>query len=391
VTPSRPSPTARSRAPRADRALSGETRIVAAAEVPYLRHAPERLTTEHLLASAFVSAIRAAGLERDEVDGLGVASFTLAPDHVADLAWRLGVRARWLMEDTNGGAAAINMLQHARRAIDAGDATTVVLLAGDRFDRESFRRLVDAYNRATADHLAAIPTGGPNALFAHLTQRHMEAKGLVREDYGRLVVAQRDWARKNPLAVYRSELTLAEYLSAPVVAEPLHRYDCVPVVSGSDALVVRRGPHGVAIRALAGLHNADLQEADGLRTGLGDIAGSLWAEADFGPGDVDAMYPYDDYPAMSLIQLDDLGLIPGGDVKRFLAGPLPPISTSGGQLSVGQAGAAGGMHGLVEAVTQLLGRAGERAIDPRRAVVSGYGMVAYRYGTCANAVVLEAT
>jgi acetyl-CoA acetyltransferase len=370
---------------------SGETRIVAAAEVPYLRHVPESVTTEHLLAAAFRSATRAAGLERDEIDGLGVASFTLAPDHVADLAWRLGVRARWLMEDTNGGAAAINMLQHARRAIDAGDASTVVLLAGDRFDRDSFRRLLDGYNRATADHLAPIPTGGPNALFAHLTQRHMDAKGLTREDYGRFVVAQRDWARRNPLAVYRSELTLAEYLSAPVVAEPLHRYDCVPVVSGADGLVLRRSSHGVAIRALAGLHNADLQEGDGLHTGLADIAESLWAEAGFEPGAVDAMYPYDDYPAMSLIQLDDLGLIRGGDVKRFLAGVLPPISTSGGQLSVGQAGAAGGMHGLVEAVNQLLGRADGRSIEARRAVVSGYGMVTYRYGTCANAVVLEAT
>jgi acetyl-CoA acetyltransferase len=356
-----------------------------------VRHVPESVTTEHLLAAAFRSATRAAGLERDEIDGLGVASFTLAPDHVADLAWRLGVRPRWIMEDTNGGASAINMLQHARRAIDAGDASNVVLLAGDRFDHDSFRRLLDGYSRATADHLAPIPTGGPNALFAHLTQRHMDAKGLGREDYGRFVVAQRDWARRNPLAVYRSELTLAEYLSAPTVAKPLHRYDCVPVVSGADGLVLSRSAHGVAIRALAGLHNGDLQEGDGLRTGLAEVAESLWAEAGFGPGDVDAMYPYDDYPAMSLIQLDDLGLIRGGDVQRFLAGALPPISTSGGQLSVGQAGAAGGMHGLVEAVNQLLGRADGRSLDARRAVVSGYGMIAYRYGTCANAVVLEAT
>jgi acetyl-CoA acetyltransferase len=68
-----------------------------------------------------------------------------------------------------------------------------------------------------------------------------------------------------------------------------------------------------------------------------------------------------------------------------------PVNTSGGQLSAGQAGAAGGMHGLVEAVTQLRGEAGERQVrDATRALVSGYGMVEYRYGMCANAVVLEA-
>lgn len=365
-------------------------RIVAAAESPYTRHPTPETTTERLLADAFVRVLREAGLERGDVDGLGVASFTLAPDHVADLAWRLGVRARWLMEDTNGGASALNLLQHAVRAVEAGDARTIVLLAGDRFDRASFRRLVDEYNRATAAHLAPIPLGGPNALFAFLTRRHMEAHGLERADYGRLAVAQRAWAQRNPGAVYREPLTLEEYLAAPVVAEPLHRYDCVPVVSGADAVVVADAEHGVAVRALRALHNADGQDGDGLRTGLAEVADELWEAAGLTPADVGAAYVYDDYPAMALVQLDELGLVPGGELARFLREGALPFNTSGGQLSAGQAGAAGGMHGLVEAVTQLLGRAPGRQLDVRRAVVSGYGMVLYRYGACANAAVLEA-
>lgn len=327
-----------------------------------------------------------AAIDRAQVDGLGVASFTLAPDHVADLTLRLGLRVRWLMEDTNGGASALNMLQHAVRAVEAGDARTIVLLAGDHFSRDSFRALVDEYNRATAEHLAPIPTGGPNALFAHLTQRHMARHGLTREDYGRLVVAQRRWAARNSGAVYRDPLTLEEYLAAPVVASPLHRYDCAPVVSGADAIVVAEAERGVAVRALRGLHDPDLQEGDGLRTGLAEIAAELWDAAALGPGDVDAAYVYDDYPVMALIQLDELGLVPGGDFKRYLRESTLPVNTSGGQLSAGQAGAAGGMHGLVEAVGQLLH--GQR-VQARRAVVSGYGMVLYRYGACANAAVLE--
>jgi acetyl-CoA acetyltransferase len=363
-------------------------RIVAAAESPYTRHPQPEATTEALLADAFLRVLAAAGIERDDVDGLGVASFTLAPDHVADLAWRLGVRPRWLMEDTNGGASALNMLQHAVRAVEAGDAATIVLLAGDRFDGDGFRRLVDSYNRATAEYLAPIPTGGPNAVFAHLTQRYMDARGLAREDFGRLVIAQRAWASRNPGAVYRDPLTMDEYLAAPVVAAPLHRYDCVPVVSGADAIVVAARDTGVAVRSLRALHNADGQQGDGLRTGLADIRDALWRDAGFGPDDVDAAYVYDDYPAMALVQLEELGLV--ADLARFLRESSLPVNTSGGQLSAGQAGAAGGMHGLVEAVTQLLQQADGRTIGARRAVVTGYGMVLYRYGACANAAVLEA-
>lgn len=51
------------------------------------------------------------------------------------------------------------------------------------------------------------------------------------------------------------------------------------------------------------------------------------------------MYPPDDYPAMARIQLDDVGGA-RGDVKRFLARPLPPINTSSAQLPAGQGGAA---------------------------------------------------
>lgn len=362
---------------------------MAAAESPYTRHPSAETTTEALLADAFVRALANADIEHRAVDGLGVASFTLAPDHVADLAWRLGIRARWLMEDTNGGASALNMLQHAVRAVEAGDARTIVLLAGDHFEPGSFRKLVDSYNRATQQYLASIPTGGPNALFALLTQRHMTEHGLTREDYGRLVIAQRAWAAINSRAVYREPITMDQYLAAPVVADPLHRYDCVPVVSGADALVVAEAPSGVAVRSIQALHNGDAQEGDGLQTALKLVADDLWARAGFGSGDVHAAYVYDDYPAMALIQLDDLGLIPEHDVARFLRESELPINTSGGQLSAGQAGAAGGMHGLVEAVTQLLDPTGPRGVGAQRAVVAGYGMVLYRYGACANAAVLE--
>jgi 3-oxoacyl-[acyl-carrier-protein] synthase III len=117
--------------------------IAGAAETEYLRR-PEGRTTHELLALAVRGALADARLEARDVDGLGVASFTIAPDHAADLAWRLGLRLGWLMEDSSGGASALNLLAHAVRAVEAGDANVVVLVAGDVFGRGEFRRLADA-------------------------------------------------------------------------------------------------------------------------------------------------------------------------------------------------------------------------------------------------------
>lgn len=367
--------------------------VVGAAQTPYTRHPPEGTTTETVLADAFARVLEATGVRREDVDGLGVASFTLRPDRAIDFAWKVGVRPRWLMDDGNGGASGIQMIQHAMRALDAGDASTVVLVSGDHFTREDFKSLVDDYNRVTARYLAPIPHGGPNALFAMLTRQQMEAHGLERADYGRLAVAQRRWASMNPNAAFRTPLTLEEYLGSPPVVEPLHRLDCVPVVTGADALVLRAGGEGVRIRALRALHNVDGQEESGLRTGIAAIADDLWRDAGAGPGEMDVISVYDDYPAMAVAQLNDLGCVADGDLRGFLRRvdeERLPVNTSGGQLSAGQAGTAGGTIGLVESVLQLQGRAGERQLEGARlAVATGYGMVLYRYGACANAIVLE--
>jgi acetyl-CoA acetyltransferase len=373
--------------------------LLAGIEVPYVRRG--RIPTSSLLAGAFHAAVARAGLHPRDVDGLGVASFTHAPDRAIDLAWKLALRPRWIMDDGNGGASGLNLLHHAARAVQCGDASIIVLLAGDHFGADDFTRLVENYNQTTRDLLRPLGGGSPNPLFAMLTAQHMDDTGLRREDYGTLVMTQRGWASQNPQAVYRSPMTLEQYLAAPIVSAPLCRFDCVPVVDGANAVVVARRDHprarresAVGIKAMASLHNVDHQEGSGLRTGLADIADGLWRAAGMGPTDIDVASIYDDYPVMVLVQLADLGFFPSEQVYRYvhehIATRKLALNTSGGQLSAGQAGAACSLHGLVEAMTQLQGHAGARQVgNARHALVTGYGMVEYRYGMCSTALILE--
>lgn len=371
--------------------------IIGTGQSAYARKALAETTTEKILAQATQAALADADLTVTDIDGLGVASFTLDPDHAIDLAWKLGISANWLMEDTNGGASAGTLLQHAVHAVEAGEAKNILLVAGDHMPPEAFANLVERYNVATYQHLAPLPMQGPNSLFAMLTQRQMDRLALVPQDYGNIAIAQRKWAALNPGAVYRSELTMGEYLAAPLVSEPLRRYDCVPPVSGGDAIIISAHPGGLpAARVLTNKasYNFDQQAGDGTTTGIATIANEAWNTAGIGPGDIGVVSVYDDYPAMVVSQLRDLGLIsPNETVSDFISQHIAthalPVNTSGGQLSAGQAGAAGGMHGMVETARQLMGKAGLRQVDARFGVVTGYGMVLYRYGACATVSVLE--
>ena len=100
------------------------------------------------------------------------------------------------------------------------------------------------------------------------------------------------------------------------------------------------------------------------------------------PGQVEAAQIYDCYTITALLTLEDAGFCGKGEGMQFIRehdlsykGDFP-MNTHGGQLSMGQAGAAGGMTQPVEAVRQIMGRAGERQLKRCNTVyVSGTGGV----------------
>ena len=98
---------------------------------------------------------------------------------------------------------------------------------------------------------------------------------------------------------------------------------------------------------------------------------------------------------MTVMQLEDLAFCAKGEGPAFvrshtfdLRGSFP-LNTSGGQLSVGQAGAAGGYLGMVDAIRQLTGESiGGIVPDAKIGLVSGFGMINYDRGLCSGATIL---
>ena len=375
--------------------------IIGVGQSAYTRRPEPGQTALHFMRDAVVAALKDAQLTAKDIQGLAVASFSLAPDASVDLAWKLGLSLRWILQDTNGGSSAMNMLGHALRGVETGAAETILVLGGDATGLAGYAKVAANFNTVTQKHLAPLGHGGPNGVYALVANRQMKKYGLEKSDYGHIAVAQRAWAKNNPYAVYRTPLTMEEYLAAPLVADPLSRYDCVPVIAGAQAMIVAnpgrapKGRPGVRVRAHRGSFNYDNQEGDGLQTGISTFAKELWHEAHVQPEDIDLASIYDDYPTMVLAQANDLGLVPGADLSRFCRVTIGekrfPVNTWGGMLSAGQPGGfAGGLNGITEAVLQLQHRAGERQVKGARlAVATGYGMTMYRYGGTAAAAILE--
>ena len=104
---------------------------------------------------------------RSDIQGMAVTSFSLAPDTAVDLAWRLGLSLRWLLQDTNGGSSSMNMLGHALRGVETGAASPILVVAGDATGLGGYAKIAANYNIATREHLAPLGHGGPERrLFA---------------------------------------------------------------------------------------------------------------------------------------------------------------------------------------------------------------------------------
>ncbi len=390
------------RPPRTRRLSYEGVAVAVPVTVPYVRYSTR--LAHWFIGRALAELVRQSGLAKEEIDGLCLSSFSLAPDTAVGVTQHMGLEPRWLDHVPTGGASGVMCLRRAARAVQAGDASVVACVGADTNHVNSFRLTLGSFSNFARDATYPYGSGGPNSIFAFITANYMREYGAEREDFGRIAVAQRSNALKNPTAVFRKPLTMEEYLVARPIAEPLHLFDCVMPCAGAEAFLVMSeerardlGLRYAVVRGAIERHNAYAEDPVMFRGGWRMDRDDLYAQADVTPSQLDFVQTYDDYPVIVMIQFEDLGFCEKGEGPEFVRshglthdGSFPN-NTSGGQLSAGQAGAAGGFLGMTEALRQLTGAAGERAVaDARLGLVSGFGMVTYDRCLCTGAAILGA-
>jgi len=237
----------------------------------------------------------------------------------------------------------------------------------------------------------AMADTGPRSIFmdsyAAMARHHMAAFGTTQRQLA-AIAAKNHWhSQFNPMAQYRTPLTIDEVLADKLIAWPLTRAMCAPISDGAAAVVLvsgdvlKRTAGSRAVRVLSS------QLASGVRREPGDLerhvgriaARKAWEQAGVGPADISVAEVHDATSFAEIRHVENLGLCEIGE-GGFMAergettlGGRIPVNTSGGLVSKGHPVGATGIIQLIELVTQLRGEAGDRQVEGARLAAAENG------------------
>lgn len=361
-------------------------------------HRPSVLGIQALAAR---EALGEAGLGLGDVDGLLSAGMWGIPGAgqliTTTMAEYLGIQPRF-SEGTNiGGASFEAHVAHAAMALEAGYCEVALICYGSTQRSERSRSLTG--RPPTLNMQWETPWGLPTPLggYAMAAMRHMHEFGTTSEQLAEIAVATRKWAALNPAATHRGPLEIADVLDSPMIADPLHRYDCCLVTDGGGAIVMTTAERA---RDLPGrpVHVRGYGEAqshwtigempDITRTTAADSGRRALEMAGVTHDDIDVVEVYDSFTITVLVTLESLGFCATGEGGAFVAGQRTapggdfPLNTNGGGLSYCHPGMYG-MFPLIEATRQLRGDCGERQVPgAKTALAHGTGGVLSSGVTC---------
>jgi acetyl-CoA acetyltransferase len=341
---------------------------------------------EHELAVDVVqAAAMMAGVGRDELDGVVVAH---PGDHTRQgyfhtfVTAHLGIRARSTVVQVLGnGMTGGHAFDTAVHQVTSGRADRVLSLGVHFETGVPTAQHLDYSIRLTGDvDFQSVFGAVPIAWYAMDAQRYLHEHPGTRAAIASVAVKNRDHAMRNPLAQFRTPITLEEVLASRPIVEPLGLLEVPGRADGAVALVIvteeiarASGRPFVLVRGRGfeheGLHMLSDRPNDALDYGtLRVAAGRALDDAGVGLGDVDAFQLYAPCTIVEVLATEALGLFGRGRGAHAAIDGLTrfdgerPVNTCGGPLSRGHPPEVTPLYDVHEAVAQLTGAAGERQV-----------------------------
>ena len=233
-----------------------------------------------------------------------------------------------------------------------------------------------------------LPT--PVGAYAMAAMRHMHEFGTRAEHLAEIAVATRKWARMNPAATMREDMSIEDVLNSNMICDPLHLFDCCLVTDGGGAVVVTSAERAkdlkkkpVIVRGYGeSMTHANIGSMPDLTVTAAAVSGKTAMEmAGVKHDEIDVVEIYDSFTITVLLTLESLGFCKQGEGGAFVSGQRTapggdfPMNTNGGGLSYAHPGMYG-IFTIIEAARQLWGECGERQIPGAKiALAHGTGGV----------------
>lgn len=211
------------------------------------------------------------------------------------------------------------------------------------------------------------------ALYALLTQAHMQKYGTTRSQLAEVSVKNHYHASLNKKAQYPFEITLEKVLNSSSISSPVTLFDSSPITDGAAAVILSgdESPKGVYITGSAVASDTiDLS----LRTSLTELKATQNAskkalqQSGMEIKDINVCEVHDCFTIAEILAMEDLGFCPAGAGGKFVEshatrlGGRCPVNTSGGLKACGHPVGATGVKQIIEITQQLRKSSGTRQV-----------------------------
>lgn len=362
---------------------------------------------QEMMVEAGTAACQDAGITTDDVQAAWLGTFSPGfggGKATITLSDALKMRERPITRVENYCATGTDAFRNAAAAVAAGKYEIVMVLGAEKLRDRAVRGL---QREGIHPYLEAGSTAP--GLFALSANRYMHTFGMDRSILAKVAVKNHANGALNPKAHFQTKVTEEQVLKAPMIAYPFGLYDCCPTTDGAAAAILCRADlaskfrkelillRGSGLAVMAGKPFLD-PTVDYLGfPSTRAAAQQAYAQAGISNPvkQVDFCEVHDCFTWTEITNYEDLGFCKKGEGAEFVRAQgfttdgSFPHNTSGGQLSMGQAGAAGGFLGLTEAMRQLTDQPiGAKVENAKTALVSGFGMINYDRGLSSSAAVL---
>jgi len=338
-------------------------------------------TVQELAFEVFREALADAGIERGAIDASVIGS---VPEYhkqrslsgVVQEYLGLVPKPTWLTEVAcASGSAAIRT---AWLSIKAGVHQVVAVIGCQKMTELTTPEILALMGRVGETQWeSGFGTTFPS-YYAMFAKRHMYEYGTTREQLLEVAVKNHFYGAKNPLALFRKEISLEKALASEEVATPFQVYDCCANADGAACIILAAEERAREISNkpiwLDGMACATASMSILRRPNLVGLPSAEKAAADayemagVGPDDIKVAEVHDCFTVAEIMAYEDLGFCDRGEGGRLVAdhqtyiGGKVPVNVDGGLKAKGHPIGATGVSMTYEIAKQLRDEAGQRQV-----------------------------